>query len=352
MKLKIGSVTNPKIILFTPYFKQNRGNATTARRLIKGLKLWNASIRVFAYEEEEWNSEWDAFFLEADIYHVIHLKRFSQWLKRYPHLSLRKPYILTSGGTDVNEDLKNPDAVHLMMSVADESCGITVFSEDGKNKIVQTYPELADRIYVIPQSVDFPNRENQPSTVEPKGGYPRFLLPAGLRPVKDVLYVVDELKTLRDIWSELTFTIIGPVLDEDVYQQVLKYEKTHEWFRYIKEIPLEQMIPVYQSCDFVLNTSVSEGQSSAVLEAMALEKPVIARMNSGNASVISDGTTGVLFDTPQQFYIKAQELLASKDKQKRMLEQAKMYINEHHSLEKEMEQLFGVYEHCLSKASV
>ncbi|WP_332632070.1 glycosyltransferase [Halalkalibacter flavus] len=350
--MKIGSVTNPKIILFTPYFKQNRGNSTTARRFVKGLKLWGVSVRVFAYEEEEWNSDWDSFFLEADIYHVIHLKRFSQWLKKYPHLHFSKPYILTSGGTDINEDLKDPDAVKLMVSVADESCGITVFSEDGKNKIIQTYPDLADRIYVIPQSVDFPKDGTKESTPDILSGYPKFLLPAGLRPVKDVLYVAGELKRLRYTWPELTFTIIGPVLDEDVYQKVLEFEKGHVWFRYIKEVPLEQMKAIYQSCDFVLNTSISEGQSSAVLEAMALGKPVIARLNSGNASVISDGETGVLFESPEQFNLKVQELLTSEGKQKRMIKNAILYIKEQHSLEKEMGRFLEVYEHCLANAYV
>ncbi|MDT8860556.1 glycosyltransferase family 4 protein [Alkalihalobacillus sp. MEB130] len=348
--MKIGSVTSPKIILFTPYYKENRGNSTTARRLVKGLQMWDATVHVFAYEEEEWTADWDVLFQEVDIYHVIHLKRFTQWIKKHSHLQLKKPYILTSGGTDVNEDLKSPDAVRLMVSVADQSCAITVFSEDGKEKIVHVYPDLADRIYVIPQSVDLPVGEEAPSSVKSIGGNPTLLLPAGLRPVKDVFYVLDECEEMRNKWPDLAFILIGPVLDEQVYHEVVQYEKKHEWFHYVKEVPLEQMRSVYERADVVLNTSISEGQSSAVLEAMAVGKPVVARENSGNASVIQDGETGILFDSPEQFRTKIEEMIMSEKSISKLIEKAKTYIELNHSLEKEMAQFMEVYEHCLFRA--
>jgi glycosyltransferase involved in cell wall biosynthesis len=51
--------------------------------------------------------------------------------------------------------------------------------------------------------------------------------------------------------------------------------------------------------DVVLNTSVSEGQSGALLEAMAAGAvPVVARANEGNASLVVHGVTGLLFGPP------------------------------------------------------
>lgn len=346
MKLKIGSVTNPKILFFTPYYEQNRGNATTAKRLVKGLTQWNATVRIFAYEEQSWDSEWEAFFHEADIYHVIHLKRFAEWFKQYPHLELNKPYILTSGGTDVNEDLKNVEAARLMNAVADQSCGITVFSEDGREKIVQANPLLADRIYVIPQSVELPVGET--ASVELKGD-PVLLLPAGLRPIKDVFYLWKELDKMREAWPSLTFNIIGPVLDEQVHQKVVERVKEKDWFHYLEAVPIEQMNSIYEKADYVLNTSISEGQSAAVLEAMSVGKTVVARHNSGNASVIEDGKTGILFRTPADFHQKMIHIIQSDETRAKISENAKMYIKENHSLEKEMKQFLEVYTHCLTK---
>lgn len=210
-----GSQTNDKVMLFTPYFRQSRGNSTTAKRLVKGLREKGITVHVFAYEERVWDEEAERLFQEVDLIHIIHLKRFSHWMKRHKDVQLNKPYILTSGGTDINEDLKNPEAVKLMVSVADESCAITVFSKDGKDKIVQAYPHLAERIYVIAQSVEMKKKKVK-SSIGTLVGSPHFLLPAGLRPVKDVLFLFDELLKMRKTWPNLTFTIIGPVLDEAV----------------------------------------------------------------------------------------------------------------------------------------
>jgi glycosyltransferase involved in cell wall biosynthesis len=311
--------------------------------------MWDVTVRVFAYEEDHWDDEWEAYFNEADIYHALHLKRFAAWIKQYPHLELRKPYILTTGGTDVNVDLNDTAAALLMNSVADESCGITVFSSDGREQIVQAYPNLADRIYVIAQSVFLPCQQSYYTESKQISGYPKFLLPAGLRSIKDVFYLWDALTEMRGSWPDLRFTIVGPVLDEEVYKEVKQREKEHNWFDYVEEVPLEQMRELYKQADIVLNTSISEGQPSAIIEAMSLGKLVIARDNSGNASIVLNGETGLLFDSPQQFLEKVSELLQSEIKQAELIKNAKAYINNYHSLEKEMNLFLKVYTHCLTK---
>lgn len=332
-------------MFFTPYYEQNRGNATTAKRIVKGLKDWGITVWVFAYEEQEWNEKWEDHFLRADLYHILHLKRFAEWFTHLPHLVINKPYILTSGGTDVNEDLKDPEAAKLMNAVADKSCGITVFSNDGKRKIIEANDKLQDRIFVIPQSVELPKSEVETDELD---GFPTFLLPAGLRPVKDIFYLWDELQSLQNIWPDLAFYLVGPALDDSLYKDVLMKEKQHKWFHYLKEIPIEEMVGIYEKADYVLNTSISEGQSAAVLEAMSLGKMVFARNNAGNASVIEDFKTGVLFENPAEFTHKLVKIVKSIEKRNDICQHAARYVREHHSLEKEMEQYLEVYTHCLS----
>lgn len=308
--------------------------------------MWDATVKVFAYEEEEWNEELEAFYNEADLVHVLHLKRFALWLKTVPHLKLEMPYILTSGGTDINEDLKSPEATRLIESVVNRSCGITVFSQDGRQKLLQAYPELDDRVYVIPQSVWLPKNEDEIVPVLP--GNPALLLPAGLRPVKDVFFLWDELKELHDRYPELTFTIIGAALDPTVSEEVEARSRKHSWFHYLKEVPLAQMAEIYQQADIVLNTSLSEGQSTALLEAMQVGKIVMARRNPGNESIIQPDHTGILFDSPEEFRLKLEKLLENRNIQINLVKHAQTYMNSHHSLEGEMNKFLKVYTHCLS----
>ena len=51
----------------------------------------------------------------------------------------------------------------------------------------------------------------------------------------------------------------------------------------------------------LVNSSLAEGESNAILEAMATGTlPVVARHNDGNAALVDDGKTGLLFDSPEQ----------------------------------------------------
>ena len=59
----------------------------------------------------------------------------------------------------------------------------------------------------------------------------------------------------------------------------------------------------------LLNTSLTEGQSGAILEAMALGVPVVARANEGNASLVTHGASGLLFHTPAEAVACCAELL-------------------------------------------
>lgn len=60
----------------------------------------------------------------------------------------------------------------------------------------------------------------------------------------------------------------------------------------------------------VLNTSLEEGMCGALLEAMLLLCPVLARRNDGNEAVIQHGVTGFLFDTPEEFLEVAMRLVS------------------------------------------
>ncbi|MET3504022.1 glycosyltransferase [Halalkalibacter oceani] len=334
------------LFFFTPYYEQNRGNSTTAKRIVAGLVARGIKVTVFPYEEASWDEEWDERFAEADLYHILHLRRFAEWRKQRDGLEFLKPYVLTSGGTDVNEDLKNREAAKLIQSVTTQSCAITVFSEDGRSKLLHAYPELTERIYVIPQSAWLPDPDYE-MQIPIHPGWPKLLLPAGLRPVKDVFYIWEELKRMREKWPELTFTIIGAALDEKLFAEVERRRQKYDWFHYIQEVPLACMRSVYEQFDLVLNLSKSEGQPMALLEAMAFGKPVVARRNPGNESIIVDGETGVLFDQPGQFPALIEQVLERDEWRRQLTERARLFVEAKHSVEQEIAALLAVYDHCL-----
>jgi len=59
-------------------------------------------------------------------------------------------------------------------------------------------------------------------------------------------------------------------------------------------VPRAQLLSWMAEADVVVNTSEAEGQSNAILEAMAVGTPVVARGCAGNACLVRDGETGLL----------------------------------------------------------
>ena len=76
-----------------------------------------------------------------------------------------------------------------------------------------------------------------------------------------------------------------------------------------------------------------EGISNALLEYMALSKPVIASINGGNAEVVVDNFTGFLVEpgNPDAISEKVIYLLSNPEIAKIMGDRGKMYVNEHFS---------------------
>ncbi|MFN7252813.1 MAG: glycosyltransferase [Anaerobacillus sp.] len=337
-------LTGISLAFLTPYYHQGRGNATTARRIVDGLGQMNIKANVVAYDEQTF-SQLINKIEQSDFLHVLHFRRFAEWLEANNY-HIQKPYIITSGGTDVNIDIFKSEYKEKIGYVLNKAAAITVFSEDAKQKLADEY-SMTDKVHIIEQSVWFPDEasdENStlPLTVDDVG--PNILLPAGLRAVKDVLFVLPALVELKRQLSGLTFTILGAPLEGSVVEAVREVEKSYPWINYLEEVPLRVMKDIYRQSDLVINTSISEGQSSALLEAMFLEKPVIARNNGGNRSVITHGENGLLFDHPNEFYEQVVSLFSNDHLRKKMSINGQKYVFDKHSLKDEMARYLSLYK--------
>jgi len=163
-----------------------------------------------------------------------------------------------------------------------------------------------------------------------------FILPCGLRPVKDVLFLVKAFEAWRSVHSPNSFfLIIGPPLDPVYTSTVMDQISNLEGVLYspaVDQVSLHQLM--LQSVA-VVNSSLSEGLSNVLMEAMMLKVPLIVKNIEGNASIIEDKKTGLLFDDPEQFVQLAQQLLQDRRLSESLAQQAFEYAQEHHSVAKE-----------------
>lgn len=99
----------------------------------------------------------------------------------------------------------------------------------------------------------------------------------------------------------------------------------------------QELHAAMKRCFAVVNSSVSEGMSAAILEAMDLGVPVLARDIPGNAAVVQHEFTGLLYSSPQEFVHQSHRLLSDHKLRERVVRNGKLYVEEHHGLNQERE---------------
>lgn len=120
---------------------------------------------------------------------------------------------------------------------------------------------------------------------------PVFLLPAGLRPVKDVLWAVDAIDATLGAGSAnasppFVLAIVGPSLDDKYRDAVVERLGRSKNVVLIPPVDRAHAVGYMRAATAVVNTSKSEGQSGALLEAAAAGVPIIARDIPGNRALL------------------------------------------------------------------
>ncbi|RXT09076.1 glycosyltransferase [Ammoniphilus sp. CFH 90114] len=332
------------ILFFTPYFNQPRGNATTSKRVIHYLQKQGIQTCVFPYDEADlWHLPHT-----VDIVHILHATRFAAWAREHK-FTLSKPYILTMGGTDINSDLQS-EVSNDVFQLLDRADALTVFTEDALEKVKALNQDWFTKTHVIPQAAWISWK------VKKRVDYhsPHILLPAGLRPVKDVLHALPALDILAQEYMNpsLKYTILGANLDQEVHKQVMMAAESRPWMDYAGVVPFEVMTQWYNDSNIVINTSITEGQSLAVMEAMAMGRPVIARRNPANESLIQHGITGWLYETPNEFVQAVHSIMKEPSLRNNVTRKAQQWIEQYSSPKKEAEAYIRLYRKATESVTV
>ncbi|XP_058137198.1 glycosyltransferase 1 domain-containing protein 1 isoform X2 [Dasypus novemcinctus] len=295
-------------LLFLAGLRPHTGNAVTAERIRDHLEAaGHVCILQDAFDFE--SSSEIANLISAENVEAalaLHLYRAGRLL-----LGHRIPFGIIFGGTDLNEDVNQREKHTVMGKVLEEARFAVAFTESMKEMAQMQWPHAKTKIYVQSQGITtIPNAAFDWNTFLQHSGIHRsadtlrvFLLICGLRQVKDPLYLVDAFSEWHQEEPSVYLVIVGPEVDPVFTREVKAKVGRSAGVRLRAEMPRGDLHAAVKSCFAVVNSSVSEGMSAAILEAMDLEVPVLARNIPGNAAVVRHGATGLLFSDPQGSYL-------------------------------------------------
>ncbi|KAJ8285842.1 hypothetical protein GJAV_G00031560 [Gymnothorax javanicus] len=270
---------------------------------------------------------------------AIHLYKGGRLL-----LGSKAPFGIIFGGTDLNVDVKDDKKRAVMEQVLKKARFAVAFSCKMKEEAEVFWLSQSSKIYIQPQGIEtraaasFSWRDFLKSTgVNSAGveGLHVFLLVCGLRRVKDPLYLVEAFSEWHAEDPSVFLIIIGPKIDPVFTAEVeVNLERTRGVFLAV-ERNQEDLHSALKMCFALVNSSVSEGMSAAILEAMHLGVPVVARDIPGNAAIVQHEETGLLFSTPQEFVTMSKRLLEDGPLLERIVSNGRQYVEKFHSLAEE-----------------
>jgi hypothetical protein len=203
---------NETHLLILSSLRASTGNSVTAARLARTIGAARVSTCDITSVGDA--AQLRAFVAAQNVGLVmgIHAYRSGRLL-----VGSRVPFAIVLGGTDMNVNMDQVDKRAVMAQAVGEAGAVIAFNEELRDKLLRATPGAAAKTFLVPQAVCTDLRAGPPTVVDGaggcRGGYGSgdgeavrrerdevraalrvrvgaklLLLPAGLRPVKDVLY--------------------------------------------------------------------------------------------------------------------------------------------------------------------
>ncbi|CAG5135540.1 unnamed protein product [Candidula unifasciata] len=348
---------SPTLYLLSPGSQKGGGNYCTISRISEHLR--NEGYRCHQDDPKELFARPDLSSIakeEDGVMIGIHALRTGAFMK-----DSYLPYILILGGTDINVFCEDPVSMGLMTQAVYRARFVVCFSKVDQKRAMWLWPAIQPhKMKVIPQAV-----KTDPSSFclqtyldnhHPglMSGYSAGFKPiifafiGGIRPVKNPLFLVPAFQDWHARNNRIIYLIVGPKLDATFTATVFEPAiKKRPGIVYIPGLPVEDAHAVISQSFALVNTSDSEGMCLAILEAMHLGIPVLARDCPANKAIISDSHTGHLFDSPETFLEKAEELLGNNKVLTDLTRNARDYVHAYHNLQLERQAYASLLRQCL-----
>ena len=328
------------IALFAPYSKgPTRGNITSVQRIARHLQMHGLQTDLISLDATDLSLRLQNLVSTPPTllhgFHAFHTGPLTRTTAQ--HLGL--PYLITLTGSDLFDPVLR-DHTETRQALHD-AAAVTCFDPIVAELAMQAFPRISSQLHVIPQGVE-PFQGTRPA--EKTSDSFVILLPAALRPVKGIDSAIEQLTPLALEQPQLQLWIAGGELDYQYAATVRAQAAKLPWVKLLGEVSHQAMGALYAAADLVLNSSQFEGgMANALLEAMVMGKPVLARDIPGNRSLIRNRETGWLFQDGEALCRLIRQLMANPTLRNTVAHQAQQHVLTQYSPQREAKLLVQLY---------
>ena len=262
----------------------------------------------------------------------IHHGYFSAWAGMVAARFLNVTFSLTLHGSDL---LVRADYIDSKLA----NCQFCVtISEFNRSCIRGHYPGVdPDKILVHRLGVDCDSwRPSQKNIADDAFS---ILSVGRLHPVKNHEFLLRACDSLAKAGVEFKCTIAGDGEEHERLQALIRKLGLEGRVQLCGQVPRESLPELYGDADVVVFTSRSEGIPLAAMEAMAIERVVLAPAITGIPELIEHGKTGFLYEpnSLEDFMAKLMEIRSKQDLLKHVRSAARKHVEDHFSLRNNLE---------------
>jgi len=199
---------------------------------------------------------------------------------------LKIPFSCTGHGSDI---LLYPQTC--LAEIIQNSKPFITISDYNKAYLQREYGEISDSIQVVRCGVDL--CEFKPGKRK-SNEIPSILSVTWLRKAKGVKYLIEAIEILKSRGFNFKSIIVGGGYLTQEIQSLITDKNLDSDVKLKGPLPHEAVIEMYNVADIFVLPSLSEGIPIALMEAMAMELPVIATDITGIPELVDDGKNGFL----------------------------------------------------------
>jgi len=235
---------------------------------------------------------------------------------------------------------------------------ITAVSRAVRESVLRREKVDPRKVVVIYNGVELPegSLERRDSRLRERlglpSGVPLVANLGGLKPIKDQATFVQACRWVHKFHPRAHFLIMGE-LREPVRTNLERLRQRYGLQDVLHILPPERdLAGVYRSIDVLVSSSVAEGFSNVILEAMSYGIPIVATDVGGNREAVAPRKTGYLVPPrePQAMAAAVLYLLQDPDRRWRMGQRAVRRVREHFSVEAMVRRYEALYEELLKES--
>jgi len=315
------------------------------RRFARHIRRSKGSL---AYPRE-WN---DLLPFAGRCWDVIHFPWNENAIAHLPVFELGCPVVVSCRGREINVVPYNPKRsdIHAGLRLTFQRAAAIHCVSDAIAQEAMRYDLVPEKVWVIRPAID-PNSFSPTAKRGPENGILRIMTTGSLIWRKGYEYALQVVRLLCNAGVPVHFDIIGDGPERGRVLYTVQDMRLEEVVHLHGHCSPDEVPPLLQQADVFVLSSLSEGISDAVLEAMACGLPIVTTDCGGMREVVTDGVEGFVVPVraPEAMAKAVMQLAENATLRRQMGEAGRARVLREFSLDQQVEQWMQLYRAVMAK---